>query len=127
MYVARDEIKRSGCGIINVSSIGSTKYYPVSVYSSTKAAVDNLTRCMSVEFGQYKIRVNAINPSLVLGTDIVGEHDISEFINGIKSTTPIGELTSVSDCAELVVFLLSEKSKAINGRCIIIDGGIACK
>ena len=54
-----------GC-IINISSVASTSSYPqISVYSATKAAVDEITRSLAAELGPRKIRVNAINPGMV--------------------------------------------------------------
>ena len=123
--------KGSECAIVNVSSIASTVVTSTPVYAATKAALDHLTRHMAVEFGKYKIRVNAINPGVVLGTDIVNISDIKpdtmkEFANSLtlaRDKTPTGSFAKKSHCADLVLFLLSDKSKSINGTCVDIDGG----
>ena len=124
--------KGDGCAILNVSSIVSTMLMPFDgahVYGSTKAAVDYLTKAMAVEFGKYKIRVNAINPGVVPGTDIALDEKVlppDGFVEAVMPRIPTGQFISISECADLVVFLLSDRAKQINGSCIPLDGGWSC-
>ena len=122
----------AGCAIVNMSSWVSTLVGGdmCVMYSSTKTALDHLTRHMAVEFAKYKIRVNAINPGLVQGTDVFEKMDpelkkhIDEHVTRAKEVSPTGEIATLSDCVDLVLFLLSSKSKSINGECTVLAGGL---
>lgn len=61
--------KKLKCGscIVNISSVASTRsFMGHTAYSATKAAIDSLTRSLAFEFGPRKIRVNSVNPTVIL-------------------------------------------------------------
>ncbi|MDB5326966.1 MAG: dehydrogenase, short-chain alcohol dehydrogenase like protein [Phycisphaerales bacterium] len=117
----------NGGSIINVSSIVATITPPnASVYSSTKAAVDAITKSLSKELGPKKIRVNSINPGLVEteGTQALGFHDAeSDFNKWAVSTTPLGRIGQPNDIAPVVVFLASDDAKWVTGEALFASGG----
>ncbi|CAF2628652.1 unnamed protein product [Rotaria sp. Silwood2] len=123
--IARDLIERKLPGsIVNVSSqaaAAALKYH--SLYCSSKAAVDGLTRVMALELGSHQIRVNSIQPTVVL-TDMgrIAWSDEKKAA-GMLSKIPLNRFAEVEDVVEPIIFLLSDKSKMINGTCLPIDGG----
>jgi 3-oxoacyl-[acyl-carrier protein] reductase len=116
-----------GGSVINISSIVSTLAPPAStIYSSTKGAVDTITRSLAKELGPRKIRVNAINPGLVVteGTQSAGIID-SDFEKGAIASTPLGRVGRPEDIAPPVAFLASDDARWITGETIYVSGGAA--
>lgn len=113
---------KSGGTIVNISSTVSTAHLPNSaVYAGTKGAVDAITRCLSVELGPRKIRVNAVNPGLV-ETEGTKNTD-PEFKKYYLSQTPLGRTGLPQDIGPAVVFLASDESSWMTGECLFITGG----
>jgi 3-oxoacyl-[acyl-carrier protein] reductase len=115
----------TGGSIVNISSIASTLTPPnASVYSATKAAVDAVTRSLSKELGPRKIRVNAINPGMVVteGVQAAGILE-SDLRKEVEARTPLGRIGQPEDIAPAAVFLASEDAAWITGETLVIAGG----
>jgi 3-oxoacyl-[acyl-carrier protein] reductase len=116
-----------GGSVVNISSVVSTLApAAASVYSSTKGAVDTITKSLAKELGPRKIRVNSINPGYVVteGTHSAGLRD-SEFEKNAISQTPLGRAGRPEDIAPPVSFLASDDSRWITGETIFVSGGAA--
>lgn len=116
-----------GGSIINISSIASTAApAAASVYSATKGAVDTLTKSLAKELGPRNIRVNAINPGMVLTEGVTGAglHE-SDFRKDLESRTPLGRIGKVEDIAPAAVFFASSDSSWITGETLVIAGGLS--
>lgn len=114
-----------GGSIINISSVVATRSYAnSSVYSSTKGAVDTITRVLSAELGPKKIRVNSLSPGLIIteGTNTFMGEDRS-FEKQVIAQTPLGRVGKPDDTADVAVFLASEDSRWVNGAIIEVAGG----
>lgn len=124
---ALDLFPAEGGSVVNISSVAST-LAPAqsSVYSSTKGAVDTITKVLAKELGQRKIRVNAINPGLVVteGTHSAGIAG-SEFEEQAIAGTPLGRAGTPQDIALPVAFLASDDARWITGETIFVSGGAA--
>lgn len=115
-----------GASIVNVSSVASTLTPPESaVYSGTKGAVDAITGVLARELGPKKIRVNAINPGVIVteGTRSAGVigSDMEQFM---VSQTPLGRVGQPDDIAAAVVFLASDDARWLTGEHIVASGGM---
>jgi len=116
-----------GGSIINLSSLVSISPVPnASVYSATKGAVDAITKSLAKELGPRNIRVNAINPGMVLteGVQTAG-FDQSDFRKDLESRTPLGRIGKVEDIAPAAVFFASNDSAWITGETLVIAGGLS--
>lgn len=116
-----------GGSVINISSVVSTLAPPASsVYASTKGAVDTITKSLAKELAARKIRVNAINPGLVIteGTQAAGMAG-GEFEKRVVEQTPLGRAGQPEDIAPPVSFLASDDSRWITGETIFVSGGAA--
>jgi 3-oxoacyl-[acyl-carrier protein] reductase len=94
------------------------------VYSTTKYAVDGITRILAKELGPKKIRVNSINPGLI---ETEGTHT-SGVMGGPAeqwhvAETPLGRVGKPTDIARVAVFLASEDAYWVNGELITVSGG----
>jgi 3-oxoacyl-[acyl-carrier protein] reductase len=115
-----------GSSIINISSVASRLTLPNSaVYSSTKGAVDALTGVLARELGPRNIRVNAVNPGVVVteGTNSAGIVG-SDFEVALVAQTPLGRLGQPDDIASVVSFLASDDARFLTGEQIIVGGGL---
>jgi 3-oxoacyl-[acyl-carrier protein] reductase len=116
-----------GGSIINISSVVSS-LAPAggSIYSSTKAAVDTITKTLAKELAPRGIRVNAVNPGFVIteGTQTAGIVG-SDFEKAAVAATPLGRAGRPEDIAPPVAFLASDDARWITGETIYVSGGAA--
>ena len=122
-------IGRKG-NIVNVSSVTGVRSFPnVLAYCVSKAGVDQLTHCAALELGPKDVRVNAVDPGVVL-TNLhrnsgMEEEAYRKFIEHSKNTHPIGRVGVPEDVAELILFLASDRAGWISGGSFSIDGARA--
>ena len=120
-------IERRG-NIVNISSVTGLRAFPgVLAYCVSKAAVDQLTRCAALELAAKGVRVNAVNPGVVV-TDIhkrggMSEEAYAAFLEHSKQTHPLGRTGRPEEIADLVLYLASDKASWITGATYSIDGG----
>jgi 3-oxoacyl-[acyl-carrier protein] reductase len=115
----------AGGSVVNISSVVGKLALPnATVYCATKAAVDSITRTLSAELGPKKIRVNAVNPGMVVteGNASAGNAE-DEFRKVVEAHTPLGRIGQVDDIAPAVVFFASDDSKWVTGETLYIAGG----
>ncbi len=113
--------KKSG-EIINISSMwGDNGSSCEVIYSASKAGIDGFTKALAKELGPCNVKVNAIACGLI-DTEMNNNFSKSE-INDIIDCIPLGKIGSVTDVAQLCLFLASEKNSYITGQIIKIDGG----
>lgn len=123
---AANRFPPEGGSIINVSSLAATKGASGSVvYSATKGAIDAATRTLSIELAPRKIRVNAINPGLVIteGTRSVGFATL-ELEESWQAKSALGRIATPDDIAPVVLFLASAASGWLTGETIHTTGGV---
>lgn len=130
MRLAVLHLEASRGNIINVSSVTGLRSFPgVLAYCVSKAGVDQLTRCAALEMAPKGIRVNAVNPGVVITglhrSGGMGNDAYAAFLEHSKTTHPLGRVGDADEVAELIVFLASEKAAWITGETISIDGGRA--
>ena len=116
--------------IVNVSSVAGTRAFPnLLAYCMSKAAVDQLTRCLALELGPDGVRVNAVNPGLVrTELHLRGGMDAAsyaEFLERGKVTHPLGRIGTPDEVAEMIAFLVSDRAAWITGDTVAVDGGRA--
>ena len=123
-----------GGSIVNLSSTGS-KYVSnsqVGPYAATKAAINSLTRTFAFEFAQKNVRVNAVAPGIIntpMQDKVLKElatnegREIAELEKSRLTAIPMRRSGKPRECAELILFLLENKSSYITGQTINVDGG----
>lgn len=120
------KLMRAGGSVINIGSLaGSMPSAYGSIYSATKAAVNNLSISLSKELGPKQIRVNALNPGLVIteGLQAAGFMEGERYEAAVKST-PLGRAGKPDDIGKIAVFLASDESYWITGQLIQAAGGV---
>jgi len=115
-----------GGSIINIGSLAGTLAPPTAVvYNASKAAVDAITRTLAKELGSRRIRVNSINPGMVVTEGVVSAGlDKGDFRQMLEAQTPLGRIGQADDIAPAAVFFASDDSKWITGETLVIAGGL---
>src|SRR6266550_5649705 len=122
-------LKRRG-NVVNVSSVTGLRSFPgVLAYCVSKAALDQLTRCAALELAAKGVRVNAVNPGVVV-TEIhkrggMSEEQYAAFLEHSKQTHPLGRVGQAGEVAGLIYFLASDRASWITAATYSIDGGRA--
>lgn len=130
MQNATPSLTERGGNIVNVSSVTGLRAFPgVLAYCVSKAGVDQLTRCAALELAAKGVRVNAVNPGVVV-TEIhrrggMNDEQYAAFLEHSKGTHPLGRVGSAEEVAELIFFLASSRASWITGATYSIDGGRA--
>src|SRR5207248_974400 len=121
-----DEIaKRGGKAIAVRANVTSVTPPSSSVYTGTKGAVDAITRTLAKELGPRKIRVNAINPGMVVTEGVrAAGFDQGDLRKSIEAQTPLGRIGQPEDIAPAAVFLASSDSAWITGETLRVAGGL---
>jgi L-xylulose reductase len=124
--VAKDMIARGKKGtIVNVSSVSSSLGFTNHAsYCATKGALDSLTMVMANELGPHGIRVNAINPTVVLTPMAVKAWSDPAKSEPLLKRIPMGRFIEPEEVAEAISYLLSERSSMVHGAMLPIDGGL---
>jgi len=119
------EMKQANRGgaIVNLSSIARSGNIGQTNYSASKAGVVGMTKTLALELGRSQVRVNAVAPGFIETemTAAVPEKVKQHFID----KTPLGRMGRPKEIADLVLFLVSERSSFITGQCIGVDGGLS--
>jgi len=110
--------------IVNIASIlAKTGYKDAGVYSATKGGVISLSKSCAAELAKQNIRVNCVLPGLIQ-TPMSADADVA-MVEGYKKITPLGRLGRPEEVAEVIVFLLSDRSSYMVGACVEVSGGYA--
>lgn len=125
---ATPALKSAKGAVVNLSSVAGTRAFPgLLAYCVSKAAVDQLTRCAALDLAPSGVRVNAVNPGVVV-TNLhrrggMDEARYAAFLEHSKATHPLGRPGNPEEVADLIAFLASPASGWITGETISIDGG----
>ena len=130
-------MERQGSGVIvNISSVASIRYggFPSASYAASKAAVNQLTQNIAVQYAAKGIRANCILPGLMNTPMIVaplkeayGEGGYDEMVRARDAMVPTGKMGDAWDVAYAALFLASDEARYVNGAELVVDGGLTCK
>jgi NAD(P)-dependent dehydrogenase (short-subunit alcohol dehydrogenase family) len=129
--VAREAVRRmatsrggSGGSIVNISSaaarLGAANERVD--YAATKGAIEALTVGLAREAGADGIRVNAVRPGLII-TEIHARGGQPDRAETLGAETPLGRPGTADECAEAIVWLLSDQASYVNGAIVDVTGG----
>ena len=117
-----------GGAIVNVSSQAALVALEGHIsYGSSKAALDNITRVSALELGKYGIRVNSVNPTVVMTPISSGHWSQPHVAEPFLKQMPMGRWATEAEIAAPIVFLLSDGASMITGVSLAIDGGYSCR
>jgi NAD(P)-dependent dehydrogenase (short-subunit alcohol dehydrogenase family) len=128
MQLALPHLEKSKGNIVNVSSVTGIRAFPgVLTYCVSKAGVEQLTRCAALELAPKGVRVNAVDPGVVVSNlhrrGGMGEEKYQAFLEHSKTTHPLGRVGQPEDVANIIVFLASDQAGWITGASVSVDGG----
>jgi len=114
--------------IVNVSSVTGLRAFPnVVAYNTSKAALDHLSRCVALEVANRGVRVNTVNPGVIV-TEChkrsgMTEEQYQKFLEHGQSTHAMGRVGEVKEVADAVLWLSSSSASFVTGASIPVDGG----
>lgn len=119
--------------IVNISSLAAIRYtgYPYFAYYATKAAVNQATVALAMQYARQGIRANCIMPGLIdtplIYKQIAGQYaSAGEMVAARNAMVPVGRMGTAWDIAAAAVFLASDEAQFITGVCLPVDGGQSC-
>ena len=127
-------LRQNRGAIINISSLASIRWtgYNYTSYYASKAAVNNFTRALAIEYAARGIRANTILPGIMntphVYQNITGFYaSVDEMVKARDSMSPTGKQGTGWDIAHAAVFLASDEAAYINGVVLPVDGGLHIK
>ncbi|MFA9425940.1 SDR family NAD(P)-dependent oxidoreductase [Natronorubrum sp. A-ect3] len=130
-HAALSHMKAQGHGsIVNIGSLASLLGLPKqAAYSTTKAAVLNMTRAIAAEAGPYGVRANAVCPGFtetqLLEQYLAGQDDPDHARQEMVEQYPLKRLGTPEEIANAVLFLASDESSFVSGHGLVVDGGFS--
>lgn len=115
-----------GGSVINISSAVTSIAPPNStVYSASKGALDAITSVLAKELATKNIRVNSVNPGMILTEGVqAGGEEFDDMQSWVKTTAPLARIGNVDEIAAPVVFLASDESSYMTGSFMLVSGGL---
>src|SRR5579864_5131735 len=125
LRAAHPFLRKPGAAILNISAGQSTHPMPMQSHvCAAKAGVDMLTRCLALEWGSEGIRVNAIVPGPIDGTEGMARLVPTDAAReAVVRRLPLGRMGRLEDVAQLALFLASSHASWITGAIVPVDGG----
>lgn len=124
-------IRQGGGSIINISSIASRKWSPMQFlsYSTSKAALNHMTRVVARQYAQHQVRCNVIVPGLIdtphAAALFKNEQEAQAGREMRNARCPMGRQGSAWDVANAALFLASDESSYVTGLELVVDGGLS--
>jgi NAD(P)-dependent dehydrogenase (short-subunit alcohol dehydrogenase family) len=124
MRQAFDHLRKPGASIVNITAPqGVLPIRRQSHVGAAKAGIDQLTRIAALEWGPSGVRVNAISPGPIAGTEGLKRLSATGSADETARLIPIGRLGEADDIGNLAMFLASDAASFISGAIIPCDGG----
>ncbi|MCY4602570.1 MAG: SDR family oxidoreductase, partial [Acidobacteria bacterium] len=119
------QLTARGRSVVNDASVTAGAATPaMSAYGGSKAAVEQLTRCLAVELGPAGVRVNVVSPGMTMTPMLAASMD-QQGIEQVASHTPLRRAGTPEDVAEAVLFLASDQAAWITGQVVQSSGGLS--
>jgi len=133
-HVLPQMLKQCNGAIVNVSSIAAIRYtgYSYAAYYAAKAAVNNFTMGIALQYAKNGIRANAIMPGL-MNTPLIFQQISSQYATAEEmvaardAACPTGRMGTAWDIAKAALFLASDDAAYITGISLPVDGGLSCR
>ncbi|PVE21787.1 3-oxoacyl-ACP reductase [Microvirga sp. KLBC 81] len=126
-------LRQGGGAIVNISSLAAIRWtgYPYFAYYATKAAVNQATVALAMQYARQGIRANCIMPGLIdtplIYKQISAQYaSVEEMVAARNAAVPMGRMGTAWDIADAAVFLASDEARFITGVCLPVDGGQSC-
>ncbi len=117
-------LRDNGGHILNISATLHYGATPLQIHASAaKAAIDSITRSLALEWGSLNIRVNAIAPGPIDGTEGMSRLAPGDIKAKLEQAIPIGRFGQIREIANVALFLVSDAASLVHGEVVVADGG----
>jgi NAD(P)-dependent dehydrogenase (short-subunit alcohol dehydrogenase family) len=121
-------LEAGGGSIVNMASVlGTVGFADTAPYVAAKHGVIGLTKTAALEYATRGIRVNAVAPGFVDTAMLSAQHGEGRKMRGAALLAPMSRFATVDEVAEVVLFLLSDRSSAVTGSVYLADGGYSAR
>ncbi|XP_045212987.2 L-xylulose reductase-like [Mercenaria mercenaria] len=111
--------------IVNISSVAGIGAFPTNLsYNVSKAGLDMVTKQFALELGPYQIRVNSVNPTLVMTPLVTNLKEGLAYEKVFNARTPMSRVAKVEEIVGPILYLLSDYSSMVSGQMHPVDGGL---
>lgn len=118
------ELSRTRGSIVNITATQATVATPLQCHAgAAKAGIEKLTRDLALEWGRFGVRVNAIAPGPIEGTEGMTRLAPGDAEAALKARVPLGRYGTIFEIAEALTYLVSPAGAYITGATLLIDGG----
>jgi NAD(P)-dependent dehydrogenase (short-subunit alcohol dehydrogenase family) len=115
--------KRQGC-IVSITATQAEVPTPLQCHAgAAKAGIEKLTRDLALEWGRLGVRVNAVAPGPIEGTEGMNRLAPGDVPDRLKKRVPMGRYGTIEEIAEAVLYLVSPAAAYITGTTLLVDGG----
>lgn len=120
-----EHLRKPGASLISITAPGATRPGPFQVHANAaKAGVNSLTKSLALEWGPAGVRVNAISPGPIAGTEGMARLAATpEREQAIKQRLALRDYGSLRDVADMALFLASDNARYVTGAIVDCDGG----
>jgi NAD(P)-dependent dehydrogenase (short-subunit alcohol dehydrogenase family) len=123
---ARQLAERRGGSIVTMASIaGFQSKHSRIAYTTSKAAVVNMTRALAIDLGEFGVRVNAVAPGIV--ETPMQQISSQTLLQSMRERAPLRRLGQAQEIANAVLFLLSDLASYVTGETLVVDGGLTAR
>ena len=118
------ELSKARGAIVNITATQATVATPLQCHAgAAKAGIEKLTRDLALEWGRFGVRVNAIAPGPIEGTEGMTRLAPGDATAALKGRVPLGRYGTIFEVAEAMTYLVSPAGAYITGATLLVDGG----
>ena len=125
IHALQPHLIAGGGAIVSIASVNGMGAFGFPAYSTAKAGLIHLTRCLAVEYGRYDVRVNAVAPGTVRTRAWGPRLEANPALfDELQRLCPLPRVSEPDDVADAVLFLVSDAARMITGTVLTVDGGL---
>ncbi|MBK7400849.1 MAG: SDR family oxidoreductase [Myxococcales bacterium] len=121
---AFEHLAKTGGSIVSITATQAAVPTPLQCHAgAAKAGIEKLTRDLALEWGRSGVRVNAVAPGPIEGTEGMARLAPGDMPDALRKRVPLGRYGTIDEVCDAVLFLVSPAGNYVTGATLLIDGG----